>query len=583
MSNDNQFVTLLVEPDQRTRDKVSAVLQARGHRVVACDSVSAAHKPFGGDIILLALAGAGGNAAEALPRLRGLGPKTSRMVTCLLAERRELASLAHKVPECVDQVLVKPLTGAVLGAHLETVERLAAARRPRPSVRAAHLPPTISTYQPGRARLVAMVERALASHAAEGGPPFAVIHVDMDHFRGVNFTFGYDVADELLAAVFTRLRELVTCLQPPLGENTYVAYLGGDEFAILATPVSQPQEAADIARRLQESLTAPFRVGGHDLLVTASCGVALGSPSYQRAEELLRDADTAMERAKSLGGASYAFFSPAMGDSAVAAMRLEADLRRALQNEELSLVYQPIVAVKSGDLVGFEALVRWRDGNGTAIAPTDFIPVAEQTGLIIPLDRLVLRQVCRQVRTWMSHDRLRLVPVSVNVSGIQFLRPDFVTEVDRTLRTHGLYGDALRFEITESAFVSRTAEVAALLQQLRALRISLSIDDFGTGYSSLAYLQRIEADTLKIDRSFVGRMTHDGGDLEVVRAIIRLAQTLNKRVVAEGVETRSQLELLRELECDFAQGVYFHPPLTPADATALLKGRATPRSSGRRF
>ncbi len=316
------------------------------------------------------------------------------------------------MPESVDQVLVKPLSGAVLRAHLDTVERLASSRRPRPTVAGARPGATISTHQPGRARLAALVERALASQAAEAVPPCAVIHVDWDHFRGINFTFGYDMADELLAAVFTRVRELVARFRPPLGEDTYVAHLGGDEFAILATPISQPREAAEIARTLQESLTAPFRVGGHDVLITASCGIAMGSPSYQRAEELLRDADTAMERAKSLGGASYVLFSPPMRDSTVAAMRLEADLRRALQNEELSLVYQPIVTVASGDLVGFEALARWQDGNGTAIAPTDFIPVAEQTGLIIPLDRLVLRHVCRLVRAWMSHDRLPLGPVA---------------------------------------------------------------------------------------------------------------------------------------------------------------------------
>ncbi len=579
MSTDRQFVTLLVEPDERIRSKLTAALQARGHRVVASDSVLEAQKPFTGDIILLALAGASGNAQEALSRLRGLGPKASQMAVCLLASRTELRDLGQGVPSCVDQVLIKPLSGGVLRAHLDTVERLASSRRPRPTVSGVRSGSMASTYQPGRARLVALVERALALQAYEGGPACAVLHVDVDHFRGINFNFGYERADELLAAILTRLRELVARLPPPLGENSYVAYLGADEFAILATPISETRQTAEIARALQESLTAPFHVGGHDVLVTASCGIALGSPSYQRAEELLRDADTAMERAKSLGGASYAFFSPAMRDSAVAAMRLEADLRRAVQNEELSLMYQPIVAVTSGELVGFEALVRWQDGNGVAIPPSDFIPVAEQTGLIIPLDRLVLRQVCRQIRTWMSHHRLRLVPVSVNISGIQFLRPDFVTDVDRTLRTHGLYGDALRFEITESAFVSRTAEVAAMLKQLRALRISLSIDDFGTGYSSLAYLQRLEADTLKIDRSFVGRMTQDGGNQEIVRAIIRLAQSLNKRVVAEGVETRSQLDLLRELDCDFAQGVYFHPPLMPADVITLLKSRTASRPS----
>ncbi|MEP0774412.1 MAG: bifunctional diguanylate cyclase/phosphodiesterase [Acidobacteriota bacterium] len=571
-------VTLVVEPDEKTRAKLTAALAQRGHRVIAHAGAASVAKPFHGDIILFAASASDGDLVQTLARLRGLGPRTARMVVCLLAERRQLSDPGHVLPDCVDQVLVKPLSGAVLRAHLETVERLARLRQPRPSVLAGRGASIISAHQPGRARLVGSVERALAAQSSVDGHRFAVIHVDMDHFRGINFTFGYDLADHLLTAVSTRLREVVARFQPPLDGDTHVAYLGGDEFAIFATPLSQPREAADIARAVQEALTAPFRVGDHDLLITASLGVAMGDPGYQRAEELLRDADTAMERAKSLGGAGYVFFSPAMRDSVVATLRLEADLRRALQNEELSLVYQPIVAVDSGVLVGFEALARWRDDNGTAVEPADFIPVAEQTGLIFPLDRWVLRQVCRQIRTWMTRDRLPVVPVAVNVSGVQFLRPDFVNDVDRTLRTHGLYGDALRFEITESAFISRTAEVAAMLRQLRALRLSLSIDDFGTGYSSLAYLQRIEADTLKIDRSFIGRMTQNGGDLEIVRAIVRLAQSLNKRVVAEGVETRSQLDLLRELECHFAQGVYFHPPLSAAEATQLL---AAQRSAAR--
>lgn len=577
MADPAPLVTLVVEPDPKARKRLAAALEQRGHEVLACDSAAAATKPFVGDILFLALS-ASHDLPETLARLKGLGPRAARLVVCLLAERRELADFDGALPEGVDQVLVKPLTGGLLRVHLETVERLARARRPRAAVPPRRVGPILSAFQPGRTRLLALVERALAAQAAQGAPSFAVIHVDMDHFRGINFTFGYDTADQLLAATLTRLREVVSRFHPALGEDTYVAYLGGDEFAILATPLNQPRDAANLARTLQESLTSPFRVGAHDVLITASLGIAMGNASYQRAEELLRDADTAMERAKSLGGASYAVFSPAMRDSVAATLRLEADLRRALQNEELALVYQPIVTVDSGALVGFEALARWQNGNGTAVAPADFIPVAEQTGLIIHLDRWVLRQVCRQIRAWMAHDRLPTVPVAVNVSGVQFLRPDFVNEVDLALRTHGLYGDALRLEITESAFISRTAEVTAMLQQLRALRLSLSIDDFGTGYSSLAYLQRIEADTLKIDRSFIGGMTHDGGNLEIVRAITRLAQSLNKRVVAEGVETHSQLDLLRGLNCPFAQGIYFYPPLSPPEATQLL---AAQRSAAR--
>lgn len=576
MTEEYPIRTLVVEPDETTRKKLCAFLRERGHVVEACGSVAAAGKPFAGDLMLIAAEAEEADIVRALARLRGLGPRAVRTVVALLAQRRTLAAGNGRVPDGVDLVLVKPLTSAVLLAYLETAERLVRVRRPHRTFPAVRAVTPLIGHHPGRGKLISLVDRALAAQVSGDGAPFAVIHVDLDHFRGINFTFGYHIADELLATTFARLRELVASFQPPLAPDTFVAYLGGDEYAILATPLWEPRQALEVARALQQSLASPVRVGPHDVFVTASCGIAMGNPAYQRAEEVLRDADAAMKRAKALGGASYVLFSPTMRDSAVAAMRLESDLRRALQNDELSLVYQPIVAVATGELVGFEALARWQNGDGP-VSPTEFIPVAEQTGLIIPLDRWVLRQVCRQVRTWMSHDRRLLVPVSVNISGIQFLRPDFVTEVDRTLRTHGLYGDTLRFEITESAFVSRTAEVDAMLAQLRALRLSFSIDDFGTGYSSLAYLQRIEADTLKIDRSFVGQMVQNSANLEIVRAIIRLAQSLNKRVVAEGVETRSQLDLLRSLECQFAQGLYFHAPLAPAEATQLLMERRAPR------
>lgn len=569
---------LLIDQDEKALARVGDALSARGHRVFAHPSLAAARKPFVGDLILLSLGAVGGDLSEAVTRLRGVGPRASRVVVGLLASRRELAECAQPLSDCTDLVLVKPLSEKVLWAYLETAERLARWRRPQTAPPRAAATWRLPAHQPGRTRLVGLVQRALA---ANHGLPFAVLHLDIDHFRSINFTYGYDLADQLLEGIAARLAELLARQQPTLAKESFLAYLGGDEFAIFATPVGEPRQAAELARGIQETLTAPFRVGPHDLLITASCGIAMGNASYQRAEEVLRDADTAMERAKSLGGASWAFFSPAMRESAAFTLRLEADLRRAPQNEELSLVYQPIVAVESGELVGFEALARWQNGRGGPVPPADFIPVAEQTGLIIPLDRWVLRQVCRQVRTWISQDRLTLPRVSVNISGVQFLRPDFVTEVDRTLRTWGLYGDSLCFEITESAFVSRTAEVEAMLQQLNALRVSLSIDDFGTGYSSLAYLQRLGADALKIDRSFIGRMTHSSGDLEIVRAIIRLAQSFNKRVVAEGVETSSQLELLRSLDCHYAQGRFFYPPLSPVEATALLKGRGRPGGPAR--
>jgi diguanylate cyclase (GGDEF)-like protein/PAS domain S-box-containing protein len=424
------------------------------------------------------------------------------------------------------------------------------------------------TGLPNRASLLAEVQTALTPARRDGAHGFAVLHVDLDHFRNVNYGLGYVTADRLLPMVAERLRSAATAAQRT---TALVAYLGADEFAILLRGVREQAEAAQLARVLLERLATPFHVETHDLLLTASIGVAMGDRSYVRAEDILRDADAAMMRAKALGGASYTFFEPELDRRAMAELRLEDALRRALQGNELRLAYQPIVRLDTGRIAGLEALVRWRDRSGNHVAPDEFIPVAERTGLIVTLDRWAVRETCRQIRAWQGQLRRTLpFPVSVNVSGVQFLRPDFVVEVDRELRTHGLYGTSLRFEITESALMTRGRQAADMLRQLLALRIALSIDDFGTGYSSLAYLHELEADTLKIDRSFVSRMHRDPGGLEIVRAIVRLAQNLSKRVVAEGVELRSQVEELSALGCQLAQGHYFFPPQPPEKVGELL-------------
>ncbi len=416
------------------------------------------------------------------------------------------------------------------------------------------------TDLPNRSLFLDRVDHAL-KRAERRGDRVAVLFMDLDNFKVVNDSLGHEVGDELLIAVAGRLR---SCLRPA----DTAARLGGDEFVVLLEDVEDPEDATRVAVRVGEAIRAPFRAGRHDLFVTTSVGVALGEGDGESAGDLLRNADLAMYRAKDGGKNSYAIFEPLMNEKALKRLGMEAELRRALEKKELRVYYQPKVSIRTGRILAQEALVRWEHPERGLISPAEFVPLAEETGLIIPLGRWVLEQSCRQLGEWQ-----RLYPsdpplgMSVNLSAAQFKRPDLGSSVAEVLRQTGLDPHTLILEITESMMVEDVGAALATLKELKSLGIKIAVDDFGTGYSSLSYLKHFPVDFLKIDRSFVAGLGRDPKDEGLVAASIELAHALKLEVVAEGVETEGQLERLRTLGCDMAQGFYFQKP-SPEDTVS---------------
>jgi diguanylate cyclase (GGDEF)-like protein/PAS domain S-box-containing protein len=401
---------------------------------------------------------------------------------------------------------------------------------------------------------------------------FAVLFLDLDGFKMINDSLGHLAGDQLLVGVANRLEK---CLRSSdtvarLGETFTVARLGGDEFTILLDDLKDPADANRAAERLMKALAPPFLLAGKEAFTSISIGIALSNSAYDQPEDMLRDADTAMYRAKSLGKARYEVFDADMRASVMARLQLETDLRRAIERNEFCNFYQPIVSLDSGRVVGFEALLRWRHPTKGMIAPEEFIFVAEETGMIRELGWWSLREACRQMSAWRARSEAYLdLTVSVNLSAKQLLQPHLVDDMKKLLRDVTLPPEALKLEITESAVMADPAAAAETLQQIKSLGISLAIDDFGTGYSSLSYLHRFPLDTLKIDRSFISG-ENDGDSMEIARTIMPMAKNLRLDVVAEGVETLEQVALLKRLQCKYAQGYYFSKPLPPEDVTPIL-------------
>jgi len=391
---------------------------------------------------------------------------------------------------------------------------------------------------------------------------FAVLFLDLDRFKVINDSLGHTMGDQLLVATATRIQKCLRHLDT-------VARFGGDEFAVLLDGVEDVNDTIRVAQRLQRELTTPINVGGHEVFTSVSIGIALSNTGYERPEEVVRDADTAMYRAKAAGKSRYEIFDTGMHSRAVALLKLETDLRRAVEREEFVVHYQPIVSLSDDSIQGFEALVRWRHPERGLVTPAEFIPVAEETGLIIPLGRWVLREACRQMhRLQAASVSPRPLSLSVNLSGKQFMQPDLVGQVKQILGETGFDPRRLHLEITESSVIENTETVTEMLMQLRALGVRLSMDDFGTGYSSLSYLHRFPIHTLKIDRSFV---SGGDGENEIVRTIIMLARNMGMDIVAEGVETKEQLAYLKELKCEYGQGFLFSRPLDLDTACKLLE------------
>ncbi len=429
------------------------------------------------------------------------------------------------------------------------------------------------TGLPNRALFIQRLQWSLnrsqkkSCHSVEEHPGTAVLFLGLDSFKIINDRLGHQRADELLGAIARRLK---TCLR----FHDELARVGGDEFAILLHQVRGKDEVGHLAEHLQKQLKQPFNLHGQDIFITASVGIVwCEAGQLYQPEDILRDAHTAMNQVKGSGKARCQMFGSGMRVQVITRMQLEIDLRRAIACQEFQLHYQPFVCLKTGRISGFEALLRWQHPQRGLIHPVEFIPVTEETDLIIPIGAWVLEEACRQLKIWQNQfpSKPSLV-MSVNLSSKQFAQPDdLVHQIEQTLKNTHIDGRCLKLEITESIAMTNVEPTIALLLRLKALNLQLSIDDFGTGYSSLSYLHRFPTDAIKVDRSFVSRMGLEGEEVHIVKTIIMLGHNLGMYIVAEGVETPDQLAQLRSLQCEYGQGYFFAKPLPPEAAEALLK------------
>jgi diguanylate cyclase (GGDEF)-like protein len=417
------------------------------------------------------------------------------------------------------------------------------------------------TELPNRALLHDRLGHALA-RGARSSLATAVLFIDLDNFKVINDSLGHQAGDRLLVTVAQRLRAAVR-------PGDTAARLGGDEFTVLLEDLSDSADAMNVAQRFLQQLRVPMNLDGHSVVVSASIGIAISDGANAiLADDLLRQADIALYAAKGRGRDQFALFESSMSQLPLERLELELDLRKGLQRGEFRVYYQSIVELTSGRITGVEALVRWNHPRDGLVSPDRFIPVAEQSGLIVPLGRWVLREACQQAQTWrLQHPDQPPLVVSVNLSARQFQHAGLIEDVAEALRDSGLSPHLLKLEITESAAMEAGIGTIQVLQALKGLGVLLAIDDFGTGYSSLAYLKRFPVDTLKVDRSFVSGMGQNPHDSAIVQSVITLARTLSLSVTAEGIETVGQLEELRGLACDEGQGFLFARP-QPVEAFA---------------
>ncbi|HEX6965971.1 MAG TPA: EAL domain-containing protein [Gemmatimonadaceae bacterium] len=421
------------------------------------------------------------------------------------------------------------------------------------------------TGLPNRAFFLEQLKYTIGRAGRRPDDLFAVLFLDLDNFKVVNDSVGHHAGDELLVAVARRLEQ---CMRG----GDMVARLGGDEFAILLEHVSEIGDAALIAERVQAALAAPIDLGGYQVFTSVSIGVALSSSANELPDYLLRSADMAMYRAKRGGRARFELFDPMMHAEALRRLQVETDLRRALERQEFCLYYQPVVSLQTGQIAGVEALLRWQHPERGLVVPSEFIPLAEETGLILALGQWVLTEACRQVGAWgIGRSGKPPLTLGVNLSVKQCSQPDLADQMASVLAHTGIDASLLSLEITESVIMEQPELATQMLNKLKGLGIRLHLDDFGTGYSSLSYLHKLPLDAVKIDRSFVSQIDTEGQALHLVQTILTLARNLGLEAVAEGVTTAEQLRILRELGCTYAQGYYFSAPLTPSEMDALLQ------------
>src|SRR5277367_3055121 len=443
------------------------------------------------------------------------------------------------------------------------------------------------TNLPNRALFLDRLQHALTLSKRRSNYKFAVLLIDVDEFKIINDSLGHSAGDDLLIKIGQRLQDAVRRVDTvsrarisgapdkPVNDDT-LARLGGDEFAVLLDDLRDPIEAVRVAERIQVELATAFVVNQQAIVISASIGIAVSTSPHTLAEDLLRDAGIAMYRAKRGGKARCEVSDPAMHANAVKRLRLETDLRKALDEGEFRVFYQPIVSLLTGKITGFEALTRWQRPEGI-LSPIEFIAVAEEIGLIVPMNRQLLRQACQDLRSWQAQfPASPPLTMSVNITSREFAQSDLASDIGRTLKQIGLDPSCLQLEIIETIAMGDAEKSGHVLAQLKALGVRLSIDDFGTGYSSLSRLRRIPVDTLKIDRAFIMHMDTDPESHEIVRTIIMLAHNLGLKVVAEGTETAEHIRLLKQLNCEMSQGYFYS---RPADDQAMLKLLASNRSA----
>ena len=421
------------------------------------------------------------------------------------------------------------------------------------------------TGLPNRSLFTERLRHAMRRAARHPDNLFAVLFLDLDRFKEVNDNLGHFAGDELLRAVARRLE---ACIRP---EDT-VARLSGDEFAILLESITEISDAGRVAERIEEALSFPINIAGAEVTTSASMGIVTSTMAHDQPEQILRSADMAMYRAKAAGRARYELFDRAMHTDALARLQLETDLRRAVERGEFRLHYQPVVSLRTGRITGFEALVRWQHPERGLVQPADFIPVAEETGLILPMGRWVLSEACRQVREWNNaYPRTEPLRIGVNLSARQFSQSGLVDQLTQCLESTGASPTSLRLEITEAAIIDRGRYAVAVLMQIRELGVQVYLDDFGTAYSSLSYLHGLPVDGIKIDRAFVSDLDTNEDNLRLVKTLLTLSEIVGIRAEAEGISSAEQLKELRSLNCEQGQGYLFSAPITSDAVEQLLR------------
>ena len=420
------------------------------------------------------------------------------------------------------------------------------------------------TGLPNRSLFIHRLAQALERIKQQKDYMFAVLLLDCDRFKMVNDSLGHVIGDRLLVEIASRLKSCLHLIDT-------LARMGGDEFALLMEGIQSLDDAICFAEHIHVELSTPFHISEHEVFVNVSIGIAMSNLDYDQSLEMLRDADTAMYCAKAQSSSTYQIFDPSMRHNVQTRLQLETSLHRALERREFILNYQPIVSLATGQITGFEALVRWQHPELGRVPPAQFIPIAEELGLIIPIGQWVLLSACQQLRHWQEKGLTVPLTISVNLSVKQFSQPNLIEQIDKILDETGLDSSLLSLEITETAIMENAESAAQIMEQLRSRQIRLAMDDFGTGYSSLSYLHRFYVDALKIDRSFVSRIEGAQQNLGIVQAIVTLAKNLNMDVIAEGVETELQRDQLQHLHCEYAQGYLFAQPLDSDAAENMIK------------